>query len=165
MSQNKHELPVTRPADFRKTGHVLLVEQSDMLSKILLQLHQKKYRREIEIGVFDFTPEQLLAKTSESMEDDDALWSIEYHVTDVATAREALEELDLAFFARRDDPSMTGTWVVLVDGFAPDNWELFRRYLKDGKQARLYVIAASKDGATAWLPEGTFDTVISQPGN
>jgi hypothetical protein len=157
-------LPVARPADFRQMGHVLLLRQSDVLSQILLTLHQKKYRREIQMGVFDFSSEQLLARTAESMPDD-ALWSIEYEVTDVEGAREALEELDLAFDYRRETPSAPGIWVVLIDGFGPDNWELFRPYLAEGKEARLYVVAATQDGTAAWLPDGTFDTVIGPPSN
>ena len=157
-------LPLACPTDFRQMGNILLMGQSDVLSQILLVLHQKKYRREIQIGVFDFSKEQLLARTSENMPDD-ALWSIEYRVTDVEVAREVLEELDLAFDYRRETPSAPGVWVVLVDGFGPDNWELFRPYLTEGKQARLYVVAATKAGTAAWLPSGTFDTIIGPPAN
>lgn len=133
----------------------------DTLNQIFLALYQKKYRREVEIGLFDFTPKQSLANISESITDDDDYASIECFVTDVETARGALEELNLAFDYRKATPAAPGTWVLLVDGLAATNWELFRLYLREGKQARIYVVAALEDTATPWLPEGLFDTVIS----
>ena len=162
MAQTEQGLPVTRPADLRNTGHVLLVGQSDVLRKILLALHQKKYRRGLAIGIFDFTQDQLLANTCEQEDDDAALWSIEYHVTNVEIAKRALEDLDVAFDARKADPSLTSTWVLLVDGLAPDNWELFQEYLKDGKAARMYVIAATSDAHPVGPLRTAFDTVIEK---
>ena len=157
MAQNENTLPVTKPADLRNTGHVLLVRQSDVLNRIRLALHQKKYRSHLSIGVFDFTSEQRLAQTSED-EDEDGPWSILYHVTNVDIARKALEELDLAFSYRKDTPSAPGTWILLIDGLATDNWEIFQEYLKDGKDARMYIIAATSEAAGPWRT--AFDTII-----
>ncbi len=162
MSQNKHVLPVTSPADLRKTGHLLLTGQTPMISQILLALWKHRRKREIEIGVFDFTPEQHLATTSDKL-DDDTDFCIEYHVTSVEVAKRALEELQLAFDYRKETPSAPGTWVLLVDGFTEDAFDLFKDYLKDGKKARMYVIANTKSGVLREPLHHAFDTVIGDP--
>lgn len=160
MSQNEYVLPVTSPSDLRKTGHLLLIGQTQMISQILLALW--KHRKTIEIGVFDFTPEQHLTTTSDGLEDD-MITCIEYQVTSVEEARGALSQLQLAFDYRKKTPSAPGTWVLLVDGFAPEHVDLFKGYLKDGKQARMYVIAAMRQSVPSQPLRGTFDTVIGEP--
>ncbi len=162
MSQNEYVLPVTSPEDLRKTGHVLLTGQTPMISKILLALW--KHRRTIEIGVFDFTPEQCLATTSADLEDD-TTECIEYEVISVEAAKGALSQLQLAFDYRKKTPSAPGTWVLLIDGFAPEHFDLFKGYLKDGKLARMYVIAATRQGLTSETLQDAFDTVICEPEN
>lgn len=164
MSQNEHVLPVTSPADLRKTGHLLLTGQTHMISQILLALWKHRRKREIEIGVFDFTPEQHLATTSDEL-DDDTDFCIEYHVTSVEVAKRALEELQLAFDYRKETPSAPGTWVLLIDGFAPEHFDLFKDYLKDGKRARMYVIATTRQAVTSGPIYDAFDTVINEPDN
>lgn len=157
---HENVLPVNSPEDLCKTGHLLYVGQQ-VMSQILLELW--KHREEIEIGVFDFTPEQRLATTSDGL-DDDTVSCIEYHVTDLSIARPALKQLQLAFDFRKKTPSASGTWVLLVDGLARENWELFKDYLKDGKLARMYVIAATSDVLTPGDPlHDVFDTVIALP--
>jgi hypothetical protein len=160
MSQNEKRLPVTSPDDLCKTGHLLLTRQTDIISKILLTLW--KHRRTIEIGVFDFTPEQHFATTSDGL-NDDAMTCIEYQVISVEEAKGALSQLQLAFDYRKNTPSAPGTWVLLIDGFAPEYFDLFKDYLKDGKQARIYVIAAMRQGASSGPMHDMFDTVIGEP--
>lgn len=160
MSDDEKDLPVTCPTDLRQTGHVLLLDAGDTLNQIFLALYQKRYRREVEVGLFDFTPNQQLVKAAESISDDEDDASIEYEVTDVETARRALENLELAFDYRKKTPAAPGIWVLLVNGLAETNWELFRLYLDEGRQARIYVIAAVKDSITPGLPMDLFQTVI-----
>jgi hypothetical protein len=160
MSQNEYVLPVTSPADLRKTGHLLLIGQTEMISQILLALWN--HRRTIEIGIFDFTPEQRLATTSDGLEDE-MTTCIEYEVTSVEEAKRALSQLQLAFDYRKKTPSAPGTWVLLIDGFGPEHLDLFKGYLKDGKQARMYVIAAMRQGVPSQLLCEAFDTVIGEP--
>jgi hypothetical protein len=88
-------------------GHVLLIGQTHMISQILLTLW--KHRRTIEIGIFDFTPEQHLVTTSDGLEDD-MTTCIEYEVTSVEQAKGALSQLQLAFDYRKKTPSASGTW-------------------------------------------------------
>lgn len=45
---------------------------------------------------------------------------IEYEVTSVEEAKEALSQLQLAFDYRKKTPSAPGTWVLLINGFAED---------------------------------------------
>ena len=163
MSQNELVLPVTSPSDLRKTGHLLLIGQAPMISQILLALW--KHRRTIEIGVFDFTPEQHLARTSNDLEDD-RVTCIEYEVTSsMKEAKGALSQLQLAFDYRKKTPSAPGTWVLLIDGFAPEHVDLFKDYLKDGKQARMYVIAAMHQDLLSGAQRDAFDTVIGLSEN
>jgi hypothetical protein len=131
-----------------------------MISQILLALW--KHRRTIEIGVFDFTPEQHLATTSDGLEDE-MTTCIEYEVTSLEEAKRALLQLQLAFDYRKKTPSAPGTWVLLIDGFAPEHFDLFKGYLKDGKQARMYVIAAMQQDMLSQPLRGAFDTVIGEP--
>lgn len=162
MASIEQELPVASPTDLQRTGHLLLPGQSDMLRKIRLALHQKKYRKGLSIGIFDFSSEHLLSQTFEEGEDENGPWSILYHVIDVEVAKKALEELDLAFEARKQDASLAGTWILLIDGLAADNWELFQEYLKDGQGARMYVIAATSDAYPTGSLRAAFDTVIEK---
>jgi hypothetical protein len=81
------------------------------------------------------------------------------------TTKGALEELQLAFDYRKDTPSASGTWISLVNGLAPENWELFKDYLKDGKHARMYVIATTQHEVTSGLLHDAFNTVIIEPEN
>src|SRR5262245_21810428 len=137
--QEKNILPVARPTDLSQTGHLLFMGQTQgAMSQILLEIWQ--HRGETEIGVFDFTPEQHLAQTSANLDDD--TMCIQYHVTNTSEAQNALEELQLALDFRKKTPSAPGVWVLFIDGLTEEHWGLFKDCLTDGKQARMYVIAA-----------------------
>jgi len=133
-----------------------------MISQILLALW--KHRRTIEIGVFDFTSDHHLATTSEEL-DDDTITCIEYQVTSVEEAKGALEQLQLAFDYRKKTTSASGTWVLLIEGFGKTHIDLFKDYLKDGKQARIYVIASMPQGVPSGSLRDAFDTVIGESEN
>jgi hypothetical protein len=165
MAENEPVLPVTSPEDLHKTGHILFVGQTPVLSHILLEFWKQRKRKQVEIGVFDFTPEQQLATTAEGLDDETAAYCIEYHVTSIEVAVGALENLQLALHYRKMTPSAPATWVLLVDGLTPEHWELFRAYLQEGKQARMYVIAATRQSLTSGPLSHAFDIVISYPEN
>ena len=157
---HENVLPITSPADLSQTGHLLFMGQTQAMSEILLDLWE--HRGEVEIGVFDFTPEQHLAQTSANLDDDTVC--IQYHVTDISEARNVLEELQLAFDFRKKTPSAPGVWVLLIDGLAEEHWELFKDYLTDGKQARMYVIAATRDTLPLGPLYHAFDIIFTNYG-
>jgi hypothetical protein len=76
---------------------------------------------------------------------------------------EAWSPFMLAFDYRKKTPAAPGTWVLLIEGVAPEHVDLFQDYLKEERLARIYVIAGIHQEVLSKTLRDFFDAIIGEP--